>query len=220
MKKLFLFLLMSFITISTITSQEKLNINIEKSTIKWIGELTFNFGGHDGYINFKEGYFIKENSVITGGEFVIDMNSMTNSDIEEQKGKDSLIEHLKDPDFFDVKKYPTAKLMINSVQYFEDKSMRIFADLTIKEVTKPIKFNAKPNYQEKSLSARFKIDRKEWGVNYQSKFKDGTISDGIGFEVFIKIIKKASLSSPFTYIVFNLKPHSLFHYQCIFWSFI
>lgn len=65
MKNLFLVVLMNFITLSTISSQEKLDINIEKSTIKWMGELVFNFGGHDGFIRFKEGYFIKTNDVIT-----------------------------------------------------------------------------------------------------------------------------------------------------------
>ena len=93
--------------LSTINNaQEKLHININKSTIKWIGELTFHFGGHDGYINFKEGYFIKSKDVITGGEFIIDMNSITNSDIKEKRGKDSLVKHLMESDFFDVEKHP------------------------------------------------------------------------------------------------------------------
>lgn len=172
---------------SALLSQEKLPVNIQKSTIKWIGELTFNFGGHDGFISFKEGYFLKKNNVIIGGEFIIDMNSITNSDIKEQRAKDGLIQHLKEPDFFDVKKYPTAKLSITSVEYFEDKTMRFYAKLTIKGITNPIKFYAKPNYQEKSLTTKFKIDRKSWGVNYQSKFKNSFISDAIGFEVLIKL---------------------------------
>jgi polyisoprenoid-binding protein YceI len=151
------------------------------------GELTFHFGGHDGFINFKEGYFIKTKDVITGGEFIIDMNSIINSDIKEKEGKDNLVKHLKDPDFFDVKKHPLARLVITSVEYFEDKSMRIKANLTLKDITKPIRFDARPNYQEKSLTAKFKIDRKKWNVNYKSKMKDYAISDAIGFEITIKL---------------------------------
>ncbi len=168
-------------------AQEKLNINSSKSSIKWIGELTFHFGGHDGFINFKEGYFIKTNAVITGGEFIIDMNSITNTDIKEKRGKDSLVKHLKESDFFDTKNYPIAKLTITSVAYFEDKSMRIHADFTLKGITKPIRFNATPNYQEKSLTTKFKIDRRAWNVNYKSKIKNSAISDAIGFEVTIKL---------------------------------
>ena len=131
MKKLFLLITVSILWSLTSLSQEKLNINIQKSTIKWIGEYTFYFGGHNGFINFKEGYFIKQNTVITGGEFII--------------------------------------------------------NLTLKGITKPINFRAEFNYQEKELQTRFKIDRKRWNVNYESKFKDGAISDAIGFEVSIKL---------------------------------
>lgn len=168
-------------------AQEKLNINITKSSLKWIGEYTFYFGGHDGFINFKEGYFIKTKDLLTGGEFIIDMNSITNRDIKTKKGNESLVMHLKDSDFFDVKKYPLAKIVITSVEYFEDKSMRIRANLTIKGITKPIRFNATPNYQDRSLTAKFKIDRRDWNVNYKSKFKDSAISDAIGFEVILKL---------------------------------
>ena len=75
-------------------AQEKLNINASTSSIKWIGEYTFNFGGHDGFINLTEGYFIKTGAIITGGEFIIDMNSITNTDIKKKKGKESLVNHL------------------------------------------------------------------------------------------------------------------------------
>ena len=168
---------------TTINAQEKLNIDISKSSIKWIGEYTFYFGGHDGFINLTEGHFIKTGDIITGGEFTIDMNSITNTDIKQKKGKESLVNHLKEPDFFDVKKHPLAKLVITKVKYFKDKSMRIEANLTLKGITESINFNAIPNYQEKSLTAKFKIDRRKWNVNYKSKFKDGAISDAIGFQV-------------------------------------
>ncbi|MCH3884586.1 YceI family protein [Tenacibaculum aquimarinum] len=168
-------------------SQEKLNINTTKSTIQWIGEYTFYFGGHDGFINFKDGYFIKNNNVITGGEFVIDMNSITNTDIESEKANKSLVAHLKDPDFFDTSKHPLGKLVITKVEYYENDEGRFYANLTLKGITKSIKFNVKFNYPEKELKAKFKIDRTDWNINYKSKVKDGAISDAIGFIVSIKL---------------------------------
>ncbi|QTD36253.1 YceI family protein [Polaribacter batillariae] len=187
MKKNILFIAITILSINFSIAQEKLPIDLQKSTIKWIGEYTFYFGGHDGFIDFKEGYFIKENDIITGGEFIIDMNSMTNSDIEEQVGKDNLIDHLKNEDFFEVEKHPTATLQIKKVEYWKNNNGRIYADLTLKGITKPIYFDAHFNYKEKELKTRFKIDRTKWGVNYQSKVKDSAISDAIGFEVFIKL---------------------------------
>ena len=69
---------------TTFFSQEKLSIDLKKSSIKWIGEYTFYFGGHEGFIKIKEGYLVKKNNVISGGEFVIDMNSITNTDIKKK----------------------------------------------------------------------------------------------------------------------------------------
>ena len=186
MKKIIL-CISAFFILTIIHSQEKLTINTQKSTIKWIGEYTFYFGGHDGFINFKEGYFIKTNDIITGGEFIIDMHSITNTDIKKKKANDGLVQHLKEPDFFDVNKYPLAKLVITKTEYFEDKTMRIHANLTLKGITKPIKFNATPNYLNKTLKTKFKIDRRDWNVSYKSKMKNSAISDAIGFEVSIKI---------------------------------
>lgn len=188
MKKSILIITMLFQLFSA-SGQEKLNINIEKSSIKWMGYYTFYFGGHEGFIKFKEGYFIKENNVITGGEFIVDMNSITNTDIEEKVGKDNLVDHLKNEDFFDVKKYPVATLKIKSVEYYKDEMFdgRMYADLTIKGITNPLEFYVNFNYKEKELKTRFKIDRREWDIIYQSKFKNSAISDAIGFDVSIKL---------------------------------
>lgn len=187
MKKMIL-CISAFLIFSMGYSQEKLIISIQKSTIKWIGEYTFYFGGHDGNISFKEGYFIKTKEVITGGEFVIDMNSITNNDIEEASEANlNLVNHLKDPDFFDVKKYPLGALKITKVDYSDKTNARIEADLTLKGITKSINFRAAFMYQEKELKTRFKIDRKKWNVNYESKIKDSAISDAIGLEVSIKL---------------------------------
>jgi polyisoprenoid-binding protein YceI len=188
MKKLILSIVITIFTITLSFSQEKLNINIQKSTIKWIGEYTFYFGRHDGFINFKEVYFIKTGEAITGGEFIIDMNSITNTDLEVGSAENiNLVDHLKKEDFFDVQKYPLGSLKITKVEYSDKTNARIEADLSLKGVTKSINFRAEFDYNEKELKTRFKIDRKKWNVNYESKFKDGAISDAIGFEVNIKL---------------------------------
>ena len=168
-------------------SQEKMHINVEKSTIKWIANYTFYFGGHEGYIDFKEGYFIKKNNIISGGEFIIDMHSITNTDLKSKNDREGLVSHLKDPDFFDVKKFPQSKISITKVEYSNETNATIYANLTIKGITKPINFEAEFSFDKKELKTRFKIDRTLWEVNYNNKLKDSAISDAIGFEVSIKI---------------------------------
>lgn len=185
MKKLFLFI--AIFTINASIAQEKLPINVQKSTIKWMGEYVLFFNGHHGFINFKEGYFIKTGIAISGGEFTIDMNTMTNTDIKEQEGRNGLLNHLKEPEFFDVKKYPFTKIVLTKVEYADANNARIEANLTLKGITKPINFYAKFDYEKKEMTTKFKINRRDFNVNYNSKFKDGAISDGIGFEVSVKI---------------------------------
>ncbi len=185
--KTFLTTLLFICATMNLQAQEKLNINTTKSNIHWYGYYTFYFGGHDGDITFEKGYFIKTGDVITGGEFVIDMNSITSTDIENKKANEGLVNHLKDPDFFDVAKYPKAKLVITSVNYHNQTEMKIIADLTIKGITKPIDFNAEVNFEKKQMIAKFKIDRMKWKVNYNSKMRDGAISDAIGFEVTLSL---------------------------------
>jgi len=183
MKKSILLLLISIGTITLSYSQEELKIDIANSELKWFGEYTFYFGGHDGTIQFKEGHFIKTNNKITGGEFVIDMNSIINIDIENEEAKSGLVDHLKDPDFFDVKNFPTSKLVITKVTYHDATHMKIHADFTIKGVTLPVDFQAEVDFKKEQLITKFKIDRMRWGINYNSKLKNSAISDAIGFKV-------------------------------------
>lgn len=187
MRKIIIVFICLFCLSNIVRSQEKLNINTKESSIKWIGELTFHFGGHDGFIDFKEGYFIKTGKMITGGEFIIDMNSITNTDIKQQEGKDNLVKHLKDHDFFDVEKFPLAKLTLTKVEYSDPTHARIEANFTLKNITKPINFRVEFNSEEQKMTTRFKIDRRAWNVNYKSKLRDYAISDAIGLEVLVKL---------------------------------
>ena len=187
MKTLSVTLILLIVLSEISIAQEQLNINVEKSQIHWYGEYTFYFGGHDGLIKFKEGYFEKNNDVIVGGRFIIDMTSITCLDLDEEESKDGLVNHLKEPDFFDVANFNTSTLQIKSVMYENKNEMKIFADLTIKGITNPISFQAKVDYSKEQMKAKFKIDRMLWNVSYNSNMKDGAISDAIGFEVLLSL---------------------------------
>lgn len=151
-----------------------------------MGDYTFYFGGHEGTIDFVKGHFIKTKDKITGGSFTIDMNTINSTDVEAENAKKDLENHLKDPDFFYVEEYPLAHLTITKVEYFGE-SLRIEADLTLKGITQGINFTAEADYGKRQLTTKFKIDRRRWDVNYTSKFRDGAISDAIGFEVELRL---------------------------------
>ena len=53
---------------------------------------------------------------------MIDMTSIKNTDIESEKKRGWIEEHLKNEDFFDVENFPTSKLVISVIFTFLSKN--------------------------------------------------------------------------------------------------
>lgn len=164
----------------TAMTQSQYYIDKDKTTLQWEGYYQFYFGGHEGTVDFTEGFISMLNDDIVGGYFTVDMTTLVNTDGGYNEG---LTNHLKDPDFFHVSKYPEASLNITEVIYHTREKVNVRADLTIKGITNAVNFNADIDYDKKSLSTQFKIDRTLWGITYGSKLKDNALSDAMGFIV-------------------------------------
>src|SRR5690606_32943719 len=117
------------------TPKESIPINLEKSSIKWKGSMLFSFGEHYGTVNFKSGYLLKSGDKLSGGSFVVDMNTIVNTDGDYSP---NLVEHLKNEDFFDVPKYPEATIEFLQVELNKAGKYKIITDLTIKGIKKSI----------------------------------------------------------------------------------
>lgn len=171
-------------------AQMATEINTFKSIVNWTGSNLFKYNKHYGYVGFKSGTIIKTDNKIIDGEFVIAMNSITNTD---GKYNDMLVGHLKSQDFFHVEKNPEAKLKFVNVVYKNQENIEILADLTIKGITNKIRFTAdlKMLNGNEVMTSKFIIDRTLWGINYESKgifgsLKDNIISDAVEFEVTVE----------------------------------
>jgi polyisoprenoid-binding protein YceI len=138
------------------------------SKVKWVG--TKVTGKHDGKIKVKKGTMVFEGTEWVGGEFVIDMTSITVSDIKNPENNKKLEGHLKNADFFATNKYKTATLKIKDVKFGKGGKYDVFGDLTIKGKTKPVSFRADVTQKDNSVTARGKItlDRTDFGVKYKS----------------------------------------------------
>ncbi|UJH68979.1 YceI family protein [Allomuricauda sp. SCSIO 65647] len=188
MKKIII-LLVSISTISIAQGQGNTKIDTAKSVIKWRGSNLFKFNEHYGTVKFLSGKMSIKGDSITGGKFVADMNSIMNTD---GKYNEMLVSHLKHQDFFDVEKYPTARLEIGNIKHEDDGQLEIEALLTIKGISKPIKFRSTIEKRPDMtlLKSKFILDRTRWGISYESKgllgsVKDEIISDAIEFEVIV-----------------------------------
>jgi len=159
------------LTTLTATAQDK-KINTSKSVISWVGKKVT--GQHTGTINFKDGVLNFKKGKLTGGNFTVDMNSVTVTDLD-GKGKTNLEGHLKAEDFFGADKYPTSKLVFKSVKPTKTANVyTVVADLTIKNITKPVTFDLIVN--NNSATSAFKVDRTKYDITYKS----GSVFDGLG----------------------------------------
>lgn len=160
------------------------NVNMEASVVLWKGFKPT--GSHHGTVKLASGTMVFADGAISG-EFVIDMNTITDAD-----GLTKLDAHLKDADFFDVAKYPTSKFVIISSEMKEGK-MHVTGNLTIKDVTKSITIPATVSEVEGVTtfkSETFELNRVDFNVKYGSKsifanLKDKFINDNMemSFEV-------------------------------------
>ncbi|MEK9691226.1 MAG: YceI family protein, partial [Pelagibacteraceae bacterium] len=112
------------------TADNIYNIETTKSQITWTGrEVSTSY--HYGTLDFVSGNFEISNSTIVNGEFIVDMTSINNQDMEGDS-KARLEGHLKSDDFFSVDSHPTALLSIQGSELISEGKWNVTANLTIK----------------------------------------------------------------------------------------
>jgi polyisoprenoid-binding protein YceI len=185
-KQIFLVLIFiySLIFFSDLPAQEKYIVNTEKSSLKWIGE---KFTGiHYGRIYFTQGELILQNNKITGGSFVIDMESIEIDDLEKDKWYDKFLSHLNSESFFDTESHPKSQLNIIKSIPLSDSTAKIFAILEIKGIKNNIEFIASYNLINNRIHAKTKliVDRKKYNIGYGNESFFDRIGDGFLFDQF------------------------------------
>lgn len=165
-------------------------IDKKETVVSWKGSSVK--GAHTGYVYISKGELMIENGQLMGGTVEVDMSTIEGDD---HRSDNNLINHLKDPDFFDVKKFPISTIAITRVESTNEENKKFTGNLTIKGITHPVSFPANMEVQDGIVKANGKlvIDRTKWDVRYNSgKFfdnlKDQAISDSIEFH--IKIVAK------------------------------
>lgn len=173
MKKMILMLplLFSFSVFANTQKDQKLTVIPALSKIEWKGT-KLNGDFHAGDVTIKSGAVTLAGDLIKSGEIIIDMDSMTVTDIPKEKEENGkLLGHLKNEDFFNVKKFNTAKLNIKSSKVVKPSELEVTGDLTIKNITKPVVFTLNLSKQDKKTVAKGKmvVDRTEFDIKYGSK---------------------------------------------------
>lgn len=157
-------------------------VDTAESEIMWEGSKPT--GSHHGTINLSSGTISVNNGTVEAGNFVIDMTSINDEDLEGDQ-KANLEAHLKgtvegkEGDFFNTTKYPTATFVLTGIEKGEGKDL-IKGNLTIKDKTNHVEFPATTKMEGNQLmlmSDAFTIDRTKWDVNYGSKTVFANLGD-------------------------------------------
>lgn len=126
--------------------------------------------------------------------FTADLNTLST-------GNNDRDTHLKSPDFFDAAKHPQLKFVSTRLEKKDDENYILHGNLTIKDITKPVKLTVEfggigkdPWGNEKAgFSISGKINRSEFGLNWNAALETGgvLVSDEVKLHGEIQLIKKA-----------------------------
>jgi len=164
---------------------QKLEVNTKTSIVEWQGKKIGT--KHKGNIKLESGYFGLENDKIFEGNFVADMTTITNTDLENEAYNQKLVGHLKSDEFFGVEKFPTANFTLTQSSNFINGKARITGDITIKGKTESITFEVVRAGKE--YTAKVEIDRSKFDVRYGSDSFFDNLGDNAIDDIFTLDIK-------------------------------
>ncbi|MEQ1828027.1 MAG: YceI family protein [Pirellula sp.] len=153
---------------------EDLKINKEKSKIEFVGKKPD--GKHAG------GF--KDLTASAKVDHETPSNSTLTIEIKTESlwsDNEKLTAHLKNPDFFKVKEYPTIKFESTKIEVSGDEGT-ITGKLTMLGKTVEVKVPIKAEMSDTSLKvmADFKIDRTKWGLGVP--YANGKIDDDVSIK--------------------------------------
>jgi rhodanese-related sulfurtransferase len=171
-------------------------IDTENSRLEWIGRNLNN--RHYGRIDVQDGELVISEGRLAAGNIVLDMNTISNFDLQDQVMRELLIRHLKSDDFFAVERFPIATFTLTGRDEPAETSAQApegvcSGNLTIRDVSRQLSIPAIVAPQaDGSIKAHaaFDIDRTLWNVCYGScrlfeRLGMHLVHDLISLELFI-----------------------------------
>lgn len=153
-----------------------LEVDKTNSTVIWTGKKVT--GEHSGTIEILSGELEFSGAELSGGSFTIDMQSIKNTDLQDEAYRAKLENHLKSEDFFSTAKHPKARFEITQVAKKSDTDYDVTGDIEIKGIPGTITFPVQLNKANGQTAATgvITIDRSKFDVKYGS----GSFFDNLG----------------------------------------
>ena len=158
---------------------------IDDSELSWIGtELSTKT--HTGTIDFTDGTIVVDSDNTISGNVKINMSTINVTDLQ-GRSKEMLERHLRSSDFFEVESYSEAKFSFISKSFDKlSNQISFVGDLTIKDITNPISFNATLLETSPFLKAKavLSFDRSKYNV----RFRSGNFFENLGDKLILDVI--------------------------------
>ena len=184
MKTTFKFIITITLTLISISFSysQSLTANKTQSLIRWYGE-ELTGKTHFGNLSFKEGRIELQDGLIIGGNFVVNMTSLSVEDLS-GGAKARLEGHLRSDDFFSVDKYPEATLKISQKAKVEGDVQKLYGELTIKGIKHAVDFSI-ILLDKKTATANLTFDRSKYNV----RFRSGSFFENLGDKLILDDIR-------------------------------
>jgi polyisoprenoid-binding protein YceI len=169
MKNIMALALAAVLPLTAHAKTETFAVKPADAKVNWEGKKIIG-DAHSGELKLKSGKMMVDGGKLTGGEFVIDMTSLKNTDLTNEAMNQKLVGHLKSDDFFSIDKHPTATIVIKKVEKKEGDTFTVSGDLTIKGKKEPITFPATVHADKNRVhtKANITVDRTLYDVKYNS----------------------------------------------------
>ena len=152
-----------------------------------ISKVSGKFDDFQGTIEFEKGQLADASAVVTV--------KMASIDTDNEKRDD----HLRSADFFDVEKFPTMKFVSTKVIPGEGNKFQLVGELTIKDVTREVTFDAEFNgvatgfggERRAGFSAETTINRQDFNVEWSKTLDTGglVVSDNVDLEIDVQLVE-------------------------------
>ena len=179
MKNQFAIILAVILCSNILQAQKNFEVDLEKSSVQWLAKKVG--GQHDGLVSIqKANIILNSQGEVSQASIVMDMASITVEDLS-GGAKNSLTNHLKNPDFFNTEEYPQASFTIKAGN---GKPGEVAGLLTIKDISK--EYTLQYVYKDNQINGKLVIDRTDFDIMYKSKsiLDPKAVADGFIYDDF------------------------------------
>lgn len=153
-----------------------------------ISKVRGHFPVFNGTVNYDA-----ENPTNTTVDIEADINSINTNDEKRDN-------HLKSPDFFNATEFPIMHFKSTKIEQTDEENGKLYGDLTIKNVTKPIVLDVEFAGTAKSpwgttnagFSAAATINRQDWDLTWNAPIETGgvLVGDKVKIEIELELIQQ------------------------------